>query len=184
MCGGRGTRLDATAEKPLVELGERAMVDRVVDALSASRVEVVHAVVSPHTPDTHDHLATDETVTCIDAPGEGYVADLQYALDSVERPVLTVAADLPLLTGSVLDDVLDAASGSEDSTTVCVPAVLKEVLGASVDTAFDYDGRRVAPTGVNVVTDTDSDTIHMSYDIRLAINVNRPSDADLAEALL
>ena len=184
MCGGRGTRLDETAEKPLVELGGQAMVDRVVDALSESRIRRVHAIVSPHTPDTHDHLTTNEAVTCIDAPGEGYVADLQYALDRVERPVLTVAADLPLLAGGVVDDVLDAAATMGGSTTVCVPAVVKEVLGASVDTAFDDDSRRVAPTGVNVVANAESETIHMSYDIRLAVNVNRTSDADLAEALL
>lgn len=184
MCGGRGTRLEKTAEKPLVELGGRAMVDRVVDALSESRIETIHAVVSPHTPNTHDHLLTNEAITCISAPGEGYVPDLQYALDRVKRPALTVAADLPLITDTVVDGVLDAASTNEDSTTVCVPAILKEIIGASVDTAFDDDNRRVAPTGVNVVGNAESDTIHMSYDIRLAINVNRPSDTDLAEALL
>ena len=184
MCGGRGTRLDTTTEKPLVELGGRAMVDRVVAALSGSRIETIHAVVSPHTPDTHHHLITTEAVTCISAPGEGYVPDLQYALNRVEQPILAVAADLPLITDTVVEDVLDAASTNEGSTTVCVPAVLKEILGASVDTAFEDDNRRVAPTGVNVVANAESDTIHMSYDIRLAINVNRTSDADLAEALL
>ncbi|WP_394348666.1 NTP transferase domain-containing protein [Halovivax sp.] len=38
MCGGRGTRLDAEVEKPLFEVGDRPMIDRVLDALSADEV--------------------------------------------------------------------------------------------------------------------------------------------------
>ncbi|MFC5969849.1 NTP transferase domain-containing protein [Halomarina salina] len=181
MCGGRGTRLDAPTEKPLFEVAGRPMVDRVTDALAGSRVDTVHAVASPHVPETTTHLGHSK-VQRIDAPGEGYVADLQFALDRVERPVLTVVADLPLLAGPLLDTLLAAFEG--DSTTVCVPVALKEALGASVDTAFDHDGRAVAPSGVNLVADDDTDTIHMSYDARLAVNVNRTTDADLAEALL
>lgn len=179
LCGGRGTRLGAPTEKPLVDLAGRPMVDHVTDALAASRVGTVHAVVSPHAPETRAHLSG---LSRIDAPGDGYVADLRYALERVDRPVLTVAADLPLLTGPLLDRVLDGFEG--DSTTVCVPAALKRTLGASVDAGFDHDGRRVAPSGLNLVADGDTDTILMSYDARLAVNVNRPTDADLAEALL
>ena len=179
MCGGRGTRLDAPTEKPLLDLAGRPMVDHVTDALAASRVGRVHAVVSPRAPETRAHLSD---LHRIETPGEGYVPDLRRALERVDPPVLTVAADLPLLSGPLLDGVLDGVG--DDSTTICVPAALKEALGASVDAAFDHDGRRVAPTGVNLVADGDTDTIHMSYDARLAINVNRPTDADLAEALL
>jgi adenosylcobinamide-phosphate guanylyltransferase len=174
MCGGRGTRLDTTAEKPLFEVGGRAMVDRVLDALTASPVETVFAVVSPHAPETRAHVeavwcgANADTpdspaVEILDAPGDGYVADLQYALDRVETPVLTVAADLPLLTGEAIDAVLDRAeagsrtagfesrtAGSE-SRTVCVPATLPRQLGATTDTVFEVDGRELVPTGVNVV---------------------------------
>jgi adenosylcobinamide-phosphate guanylyltransferase len=68
------------------------------------------------------------------------------------------------------------------SLTVCVPAALKRRLGASVDAAFDFEGRAVAPTGLNVVADAD-DTVALTYDARLAVNVNRPEDLELAEVL-
>jgi adenosylcobinamide-phosphate guanylyltransferase len=70
--------------------------------------------------------------------------------------------------------------------TVCVPAALKRALGASLDTAFERerDGRELAPTGINVVAETDSETMHETYDARFAVNVNRTSDTDLAEKLL
>ncbi len=173
MCGGRGTRLDSDAEKPLFEVSGRPMVDYVRDALAESRVDTAYAVVSPNAPETRAHL--DSELPVIETPGEGYVADLTTALDAVDTPVLTVAADLPLLDGDAVNTVLDAAGGS---TSVRVPAALKEALGASTD----GEGAWV-PTGVNVVAG-DEDTVFRNYDARLAVNVNRRSDAALAERLL
>ncbi|SFK98181.1 adenosylcobinamide-phosphate guanylyltransferase [Halogranum rubrum] len=200
MCGGRGTRLGGDVEKPLVEVGGVPMVDRVLAALDGSRLGNVHAVVSPHAPATRDHLELElerlerheRDCTLVDAPGEGYVADLGYALelDRVETPVLTVVADLPLLDAEVVDTVLDrfdavtgdAPGDDPPSLTVCVPAAVKRRLGASVDTSFDHEGRELAPTGVNVVAGSD-DHLYCSHDIRLSVNVNRPADRELAEGL-
>ena len=180
ICGGKGTRLDAAVEKPLYAVGGRPMVDRVADALAESAVETTRAVTSPHAPETAAHARDDLGLPIIETPGEGYVADLDAALsaDAVEPPVLTVAADLPLLAGDAVDDILRAHDGG--SLTVCVPAALKDLLGASCDT--EYDG--LAPTGINVVDDTHPDTMHTTHDARLAVNVNRQSDAAIAEALL
>jgi adenosylcobinamide-phosphate guanylyltransferase len=58
----------------------------------------------------------------------------------------------------------------------------KRRLGASVDTAFDHDGRRVAPTGLNVVAGGADDVVILDVD-ELAVNVNRLRDARVAEAL-
>ncbi|AHG03024.1 GTP:adenosylcobinamide-phosphateguanylyl transferase-like protein [Halobacterium sp. DL1] len=173
MCGGRGTRLDADVEKPLFAVGGRPMVDRVRDALATSRIETTYAVVSPYAPETRAHVAGD--LPLVETPGEGYVADLTSALERVEMPVLTVAADLPLLAGEVVDTVLWSADGS---TSVRVPRALKEALGASCDSEEPW-----VPTGLNVV-DEDEDGVYRSYDARLAVNVNRRSDAELAERLL
>jgi len=179
MCGGRGTRLDSDAEKPLFPVGGVPMVDRVVAALGDSSFEGIYAVVSPNAPETAAHL----DVPRIETPGEGYVADLDAALDDgrVSPPVLTVAADLPLLDGEVLDRTLAAHEGG--SLTVLVPAALKRDLGVSDDAAFVADGRRVAPTGVNVVGDGPDDATVVA-DRRLAVNVNTLTDARVAEEWL
>ncbi|MDG5778037.1 NTP transferase domain-containing protein [Haloarculaceae archaeon H-GB2-1] len=178
MCGGKGTRLDADVEKPLFEVGGTPLVETVLDALAASRVDTAYAVVSPHAPETAAHV----DVPTIETPGEGYVEDLDAALadDRVSTPVLTVAADLPLLDGAVVDDVLDAHETG--SLSVVVPAALKRELGVSCDTAFEHEGRDLAPTGVNVVADA-ADDLLVSYDVRLAVNCNRRTDAAVAERL-
>ncbi|GGJ11677.1 hypothetical protein GCM10008995_21970 [Halobellus salinus] len=198
MCGGRGSRLRvgdaggrgdaAGVEKPLVEVAGASMLSRVTDALRASEVETVHAVVSPHAPETADR-ARSLSVPTIETPGDGYVSDLRAALETVGRPAVTVPADLPLLAAGHVDDAVaearhrgDGRGSGVTSLAVCVPAAVKRRLGASVDTAFDHDGGTVAPTGVNVVADGD-DTVALTYDARLAVNVNRPQDLELAEAL-
>jgi adenosylcobinamide-phosphate guanylyltransferase len=168
MCGGRGTRLDR-GEKPLVEVGGVPMVERVRRALAASRVERVYAVTAPHAPGTAAFLDCPQ----VEAPGDGYVPDLQHALadDRIGEPVLTVAADVPLLTPGTVDRALDAAEGA---TTVAVPVGRKRALGVTVDTAFRAGGRLLAPSGLNVVGDGEG--LAVATDRGLAVNVNRRRD--------
>ncbi len=177
MCGGRGTRLDASVEKPLYEICGEPMVDHVVAGLYESSVDAVHAVVSPNAPDTAAHVREALGVSTVETPGDGYVSDLGVATDAVGTPVLTVAADLPLLAGDPLDRVIEATDGQ--SLTTVVPAALKRRLGCSRagDGEWEY-------AGVNVVTDTVSDVQYASYDVRLAVNVNRRIDGAVAEDLL
>jgi adenosylcobinamide-phosphate guanylyltransferase len=214
MCGGEGRRLAATldraVEKPLYEVGGTPMVDRVLAALDGSGVDAVHAVVSPAAPATRDRLSG--RVPLVETPGEGYVADLDAALRTVGAPALTVAADLPLLTADAVDAALEATERqAPGALTVCVPAALKRDLGVGVDTTFhtddvdatfhtddvdatltgpaapdELDDLELAPTGLNVATaETDShDTMYVTDDTRLAVNVNRQRDARIAEALL
>lgn len=229
MCGGEGSRLESPYEKPLHPIDASPMVDRVIAALEASRVGTIYAAVSPNAPETRAHLERVagertredesegereyecESLTTIETPGGGYVADLLTVLerDDVSQPVLTVAADLPLLEGTVVDRVLDAYDERDvgGSLTVCVPVALKERLDVSVGTRLE-GADHLAPTGVNVVGgggadadtntngDSDADTDDnddstdsgddrfVSDDPRLAVNVNRIEDARLAETQL
>ncbi|WP_435075163.1 NTP transferase domain-containing protein [Halorubrum sp. HHNYT27] len=205
MCGGRGTRLGGDTEKPLTPVGGRPTVDRVLDALAGSRVETAHAVVSPHATATRAHLVGERPdLPVVDAPGDGYVADLQYAMEAVgagdgddagdttHPPLLTAAADLPLLDSAAVNAVIDAAWVDADrpgSLTVCVPAARKRDLGVSADAATEMDGREIVPAGINVVAEesgsNDGDgAVHLTEDVRLAVNVNYPSDVRVAERLL
>lgn len=177
ICGGRGTRL-GMGEKPLVEVGGEPMVDRVLDAVTPV-AETVYAVPSPQTPGTRTHLEGE--VRIVDTPGEGYVEDLSRALSRVERPVLTVAADLPLLRTADVRAAL--AAYGKGSLTVCVPVERKRALGVSVEAGFDHGGRRVAPSGLNVVG-TGDDSVRVLDRIGLAANVNRLRDLRVARAVI
>lgn len=181
MCGGRGTRLSTPVEKPLFEVDERPMIDRVLSALLGSGVGDIHAVLSPAVPDTRAHLET-QPVERIDAPGNGYVADMNRAMETVDPPVLTVAADLPLLAPALVDRVIE--KHDRGALTVYVPADLKRLLDVSVDLTVKREGREAAPAGINIVSDQPGREAHLSHDVRLAVNVNRRADARVAEELL
>jgi adenosylcobinamide-phosphate guanylyltransferase len=187
MCGGQGTRLDAPFEKPLFEVAGRAMVDRVCDALVDSDVGTVVTAVSPHAPDTREHLYERGDCTVVETPGDGYVADLDAAMTAgdLAEPVVTCVADLPLLTPRLVDETLAAARGVDGSLTVAVPAALKTALGVSADTTTTHDGREVAPVGLNVVGGPPEagDDIRLTWDARLAVTVDRVDDAAVAEQL-
>ena len=186
LCGGRGTRLGTDTEKPLVEVCGRPMVDRVCAALATSEIHHVVAAVSPNAPETAEYLRSDRSdrstgdVELIETPGNGYIEDLGFVLDRVGTPVVTVAADLPLLTGSIVDSVLNSIE-SKTSTTVCVPVEAKRSLGVSVDTSFTPEGfdRPLAPSGLNVVAES-GEKIVVRRDRALAVNVNRPGDLQIA----
>lgn len=199
LCGGRGTRLGGETEKPLVEVGDRAMVARVIDRLAESCVRRVIAVTSPHTPATTAALegrlcdAFDVSCEVVVGSGDGYVEDLNRGLDAAGGAVLSVTADLPLLRSRDVDVAIDAAIGSGasdeaidggssddiDSVSICVPASLKRDLGATIDTSFTHNGRELVPSGLNVVGDG-TDRVIVRERESLAVNVNRPTDLELA----
>jgi len=185
MCGGRGTRLDAAVEKPLSAVAGRPMVDRVLDGLAAAkRVDDLFAAVSPATPETTTHLRGQPRVEVVETPGDGYVADLGAALDSVGAAAVTVAADLPLLEAGPVDRAVaiaaDGTHAAVDSVTVETPARLKRRLGVSAEEGEDDD--EWLPSGLNVVG-TAGERTHRTWDARLAVNVNYERDRAVAEAL-
>lgn len=179
MCGGNGSRLDSAAEKPLVEIDGVPMVECVLTALQGSRVDSVYAAISAQAPNTAEFLESSP-VTRIETPGEGYVEDLGVVLETLETPVLTVAADLPLVTESVVDSILERHDSGP--LGVYTPAAIKHVLGVSVDLTVEHEGDELAPTGINIVGDGEEST-HVTHDVRLAVNVNRSRDVEIAEAL-
>lgn len=214
MCGGRGTRMASDREKPLVRVEGRPLVDRVCDALGdARRVETVHAAVSPQAPNTREYVGGRSNLRVVETPGEGYVTDLTAALDAVGKPAVTVAADLPLLAGPVVDRLVRVArdppvgesggveskgvgpagvgsQGGESaesqtpvSTTAVVPARLKRALGVSADEQPYDEAGLWLPSGLNVVAARE-DRPHRTWDARLAVNVNYAADVQVAERLL
>ena len=62
-----------------------------------------------------------------------------------------------------------------------MPTALKRALGVSADSTRERDDRRLSPAGLNVVGG--DERVRVSYDARLAVNVNRPADAEVAEVL-
>ena len=191
MAGGKGKRMEATDEKPMLRVGQKPVVEHVITSLlKAKRVEFVVVAVSKNTPKTAKYVRRFP-VKVVVTPGEGYIQDMQFVIKQLGlETVLAISSDLPLITTTIIDDVLERyAACAKPALTVAVPLKTKAKLGLGAEYAFDAEGKRVVPTGVNVIDGRLIDGGWMDQDVmvldkdELAINVNTSQDLDLAKLL-
>jgi GTP:adenosylcobinamide-phosphate guanylyltransferase len=106
MAGGRGSRMTNSEEKPLLLVGGKPIIMYVLTALQdAKKVDSIAIAVSKYTPKTAK-LMTELPVKIVKTPGKEYVSDMGYAVKRLKlKTVLAIGADLPLITGEVLDAI-------------------------------------------------------------------------------
>ncbi|MCE2508902.1 MAG: NTP transferase domain-containing protein [Nitrosopumilaceae archaeon] len=176
MAGGRGSRMRPFPEK-LTLGGHIPVALRVAGALcSCPAVSRTVAAVSPRAPRARAML--ERRVDTLETPGDGYSADLAYALGRLEGAVLVVPADLPLLDG----DILERVSGMHEKgswTTVLVSEGYAARLGLSPGVSIRLDGAPYRYTGISAVDAglPDSPPRYVTInDYRLAANMNTIRD--------
>lgn len=127
LAGGRGSRL-AGPDKPLVKVGNRRLVDRVLDSVAGARSRIL---VGPSIGGDRVDVVTRE-----DPEGSGPVAAIAAGLPHVAAPnVAVVAADLPFLTSSLLTDLLAALRPGVDVAVLVDDAGRDQLLVAMWRTA-------------------------------------------------
>ncbi len=197
MAGGRGLRLKADVEKPLLPICGSSMFERVVNALRGSKyIASIFAAVTRWTPKTKCK-AQELGVTIIETSGLGYIEDLREALKILWsnygcRNVIVVNSDLPLLRSEVIDEAIQfyLKSGAETLTLV----VKKDdyvKLGFKADYPFDHQGVVVVPIGLNVIradlvkgNELLKEVVYIYPKTELLVNVNTIEEARRAEELL
>lgn len=194
MAGGKGSRMELAEEKPLIPVCGKPVIAYVLEALQkAEKVDEVVVAVSSSTPKTQQFLEGVEGVSVVVTPGKDYVSDLGYAASTLGLGVfLAIGADLPLVTSEVLDEIVERYLGcGKPALTVAVPLETKERLGMCVEYAFDLEGKRVVPAGINVIDGRkrygdewlDQD-IFLVDKAEVAVNVNTVAELRLAERLM
>ena len=65
---------------------------------------------------------------------------------------LAIAADLPLVTGEMVDAIVERYEGcGKPALTVAVPMETKAKLGMCIEYSFKVDDKDVVPVGINVI---------------------------------
>jgi adenosylcobinamide-phosphate guanylyltransferase len=191
MAGGKGSRMAFLEEKPLVQVGGKPLIEHVIRSLQeARRVDSIVVAVSDFTPRTAVFLA-QFPVRVANTPGKGYIEDMQYVVKQLGLgKVLNVAADLPLITAKVVDEILERYEKcGKPALTVVVPLETKAKLGLSLEYAFQLANETVVPAGINVVDGRRIDEEELDQEIcvmdkeEVAVNINTPKELKLAEAL-
>lgn len=191
MAGGKGSRMDLEQEKPLLMICGKTMVEHVLSALKkAEKVDDIVVTVSKRTPMTAKMLK-EYSIKVLETPGIDYVYDSKYAIKRLELDtVLTISADLPLVTSEVVNEVIKCYKQCrKPALTVVVPAEIRERLGLKVNYVFELNGKAVVPSGINVINgkridehELEEETLIIEKD-EIAVNVNTLKDFDIAKRL-
>ena len=190
MCGGAGSRLKINGEKPMIVLGGKHYVERVLEALEKSgRFAKIIAGVSPKTPRTRE-LLSSRGIEIIDTPGEGFSQDLSLLLAKlVTERVLVVPADIPLLTPEAVSEVVDILT-KERGHAISIVTERAFVEGIGVKPSVIVDGDH-CHSGVTLFDASialgpgpvDEHYVTMNR-LEIAVNVNTKEEKELAELLL
>ena len=193
MAGGKGTRMGSSNEKPLVEVCGKPVIEYVLAALkNARKVDSIVVAVTCFTPKTAK-LMEKFPVKVIETPGRDYVSDMGYAVQQLKLGIfLAIAADLPLVTGEILDDIIERYERcGKPALTVAVPFDTKTKLCMSVEYSFKVDDRDAVPVGINVIDGRKrygdewlDQEIYLLNQEELAVNINTPQELQIAESLL
>lgn len=193
MAGGKGRRIDTAEEKPLLKVGGKPMIGHVLNTLKGvKKVDEIIVAVSEHTPKTAT-FAKRFSVKVLRTPGKDWCLDAQYAIQKLQLgTVLTIAADLPLITCEVIEEVIERYEHcGKPALTVMVPLETFKRLGLSTDYVFEVEGRNLVPAGINVIDGKRiegekrlEEEILVIDNERIAVNVNTSKDLRIAELML
>ena len=193
MAGGKGTRMQVAEEKTLIKVCGKPVIEYVIAALQkAEKIDDIIVATSASAPKTAKHMSRFP-VKVVETPGRDYVSDMGYVSQKLKLGVfLAIAADLPLVTGVVLDAIVERYERcGRPALTVAVPLGTKAKLGMSIEYSFKMDDKDVVPVGINVIDGhrrygdewLDRDIFLLDIE-ELAVNINTVQELQLAERLL
>jgi len=154
MAGGKGTRFGGDTEKPMAQFIGKPLIRRVIEATKESkRIAETYVAVTSYSPKTAQEAA-EASVKVVETDGQGYHADLQQAVQdaNLKCPVLIISADLPLLTGEFLDEIISEYEESgKPALTVLVPEESLMGYGMSAASPYEHEGKMYAVSGINII---------------------------------
>lgn len=154
MAGGKGIRFGGKTEKPMARFMGKPLIKRVIEATRESKIIAdTYVAVTSHTPKTAEE-AIKAAVKVVETDGKGYHADLQQAVQetNLKCPVLIISADLPLLNGEYLDEIISRyEESSKPALTVLIPKEAFIEYGLSAVSPCEYEGKMYAVSGINII---------------------------------
>ena len=152
--GGKGTRFGGDTEKPMAKFMGKPLIKRVIEATKESKkITGIYVAVTAYSPKTAQEAAK-ASVKVIETNGQGYHADVQQAVqdENLTGPVLIISADLPLLNGEFLDEIIEEYKESgKPALTVMIPEEAFREYGLSAVSLYEHEGKMYAVSGINII---------------------------------
>jgi adenosylcobinamide-phosphate guanylyltransferase len=191
MAGGKGIRLRSDTEKPLMQIDGVPMIQLVLEAIRCSNgVDRIIVAVSPTNLQTAKK-ARELGAEIIETPGAGYENDMKIAIKQLRlRDVLVVSADLPFMTGAMVDQAIETyRSSGKPALSVMCPVTVFEKMRIQPTHVFNIDGKQLVPIGLNIIDGTKVDepvleeTVLITESEELALNVNTLKELEVASRM-
>ncbi len=182
------------AEKPMLPFLGKSLLDWVAEAvLSANKISEFCVITSSNTPKTEEHCKSMGW-NFVHTDAKGYHNDLKQAVTKLSwmGPVLTMPSDVPAITGSVLDKVVEAFEVcGKDFLAVFVPIQKRLDLGLSISSTDEYKGILYAVSGINVINGekvlsegkVETSAI-ITEESEVLLNVNTIKDLKIAQQMM
>jgi len=190
--GGKGTRMGKCGiEKPMMKVGDKCTVERVIDALKgAKNIDRILVSVSDNTLETERYLNSIGIET-VRTSGDDFMGDLHQALECLSGDyVLTTPSDLPLITSEIFDSIIDYFNPrTMDSLLAVIDEKTVRSIGIIPSYTREERGKSWVLSGVSVIDRKKtlageylSETLYETNWPELSVNVNTPLELDLARS--
>jgi len=185
MAGGKGTRMNISNEKLLLEY-KKPVIFHVIDSLNDSHCfSKVFAATSPNSPDTKNELE-QRGIETLDTEGNGYVNDLNFLLQKMDGFVFVVSGDLPLLDEEIIQIMTEKFNSKNVWTSFLVSKKFLNSLGLESNLLINSGDIDCVHTGISIINADkiqNLDPVKENYiildDKRIAFNLNTKEDYEL-----
>jgi len=185
MAGGKGTRMDISNEKLLLEY-KKPVIFHVIDALKNSHCfSQVIVATSPNSPDTK-HVLEQNRIETLSTPGNGYVNDLNFLLQKMSGSVFVTSGDLPLLDEEIIQIMTEKFNSKNVWTSFLVSKEFLNSLGLESNLLVKYDSAECVYTGISIINADKIKNLNLvneDYiildDKRISFNLNTNEDFEL-----
>ena len=185
MAGGKGTRMDLSEEKLLLQY-KKPVIFHVIDALKNSHCfSKVIAATSPNSPDTK-RVLEQRGIETLTTPGNGYAKDLNSLLQKMDGFVFVTSGDLPLLDKKIIQVITEKFNPENVWTSFLVSKKFLNSLGLESSLLVNSDNIECTYTGISIINTTkikNLNSVKENYiildDKRIAFNLNTQKDYEL-----
>ena len=188
MAGGKGTRMDISNEKLLLEY-KKPIIFHVIDSLKNSHCfSKVIAATSQNSPDTKQALE-QRGIETLTTSGSGYTSDLNFLLQSMDGFVFVISGDLPLLDEKIIQGITEKFNSENVWTSFLVSKKFLNSLGLESSLLVNSDNIECTYTGISIINVNKLELgnwpspVKENYiildDKRIAFNLNTKKDYEL-----
>ena len=185
MAGGKGTRMDISNEKLLLEY-KKPIIFHVIDSLKNSHCfSKVVVATSPNSPDTKQALE-QRGIETLTTSGSGYTNVLNFLLQSMDGFMFVDSGELPLLDEKIIQDITEKFNSESVWTSFLSSKEFLNSLGLESSLLVNSDNIECAYTGISIINANkikNLNSVKENYivldDKRIAFNLNTKKDYEL-----